>query len=615
MIFLLGDGMGDSEITIARNYQYGAAGRLPGIDTLPLTGDFTTYALQEADPSKPDYVTDSAASGTGWATGHKTSNGRISTTAKTDLTLPTILEQVAKKGWATGNVSTAEITDATPAVLASHINARGCQGPADMAACPKDKKAAGGLGSIAEQTVDHSVDVLLGGGKRPLRPDDRPAARTPARRSSSRPRRSATPSSTDAAGLDAVNDRAPVLGLFNAGNMTSSGTARWPRRTPGTGPQRLHRDEPARPANEPSLAAMTQKAIDLLLEPKTTAQAASSCRSRAPRSTSRTTPPTPCGQIGETIAFDQAIQVALDYAKTHPDTLIVVTADHAHTSQIVDPASARSQRRGDRHPHHQRGRADGRSTTRTNPEGRLAEPHRHRRCGSPPRARRRPTSSACTTRPTCTTCSRARPASSSDHANTERTDALESPGERREPLPGRFSEREHGGDAAPLEPARDDQALDLGRAFPDAVDAQLAPQPLGRVRAHVAAAAQHLHDGVGDAAGGLRGGELGHRGLAVHELGIGAGVGELATWRVSSFIERHEQAASASGNETPWKSMMRCPNCSRSSAHAVPISSSRSIAPTQRAAMCTRSSMNHSFVSASPAPTAPRRWPSASSTP
>ena len=32
------------------------------------------------------------------------------------------------------------------------------------------------------------------------------------------------------------------------------------------------------------------------------------------------------------------------------------------------------------------------------------------------------------------------------------------------------------------------------------------------------------------------------------------------------------------------------------------------MAPTQRAAMCTRSSMNHSFVSASPAPTGPSRW-------
>ena len=43
----------------------------------------------------------------------------------------------------------------------------------------------------------------------------------------------------------------------------------------------------------------------------------------------------PCQQIGETIAFDRAIRVGLDFARTHPDTLIIVTADHAHTSQIV----------------------------------------------------------------------------------------------------------------------------------------------------------------------------------------------------------------------------------------------------------------------------------------
>src|SRR5215467_12506222 len=78
IIFLLGDGMGDSEITAARNYQVGAAGRL-AMDSLPFTGAVTTYALQESNPAKPDYVTDSAAGGTAWATGKKTSNGRIST--------------------------------------------------------------------------------------------------------------------------------------------------------------------------------------------------------------------------------------------------------------------------------------------------------------------------------------------------------------------------------------------------------------------------------------------------------------------------------------------------------------------------------------------------------
>jgi alkaline phosphatase/streptomycin-6-phosphatase len=47
-----------------------------------------------------------------------------------------------------------------------------------------------------------------------------------------------------------------------------------------------------------------------------------------------------CGQLGETIAFDKAIGVAADYQRSHPDTLVVVTADHSHTSQIVaDDAS------------------------------------------------------------------------------------------------------------------------------------------------------------------------------------------------------------------------------------------------------------------------------------
>jgi alkaline phosphatase len=45
----------------------------------------------------------------------------------------------------------------------------------------------------------------------------------------------------------------------------------------------------------------------------------------------------PCEQIGETVAFDNAIRLALDYAASHPDTLIIVTADHGHSTQIIPP--------------------------------------------------------------------------------------------------------------------------------------------------------------------------------------------------------------------------------------------------------------------------------------
>ena len=42
-----------------------------------------------------------------------------------------------------------------------------------------------------------------------------------------------------------------------------------------------------------------------------------------------------CGAIGDLVELDEAVQVALDYQATHPDTLIVVTGDHAHSTQIV----------------------------------------------------------------------------------------------------------------------------------------------------------------------------------------------------------------------------------------------------------------------------------------
>jgi alkaline phosphatase len=42
-----------------------------------------------------------------------------------------------------------------------------------------------------------------------------------------------------------------------------------------------------------------------------------------------------CGQIGETVDLDEAVQVALAFAKADGHTLVIVTADHAHTSQII----------------------------------------------------------------------------------------------------------------------------------------------------------------------------------------------------------------------------------------------------------------------------------------
>ena len=46
-----------------------------------------------------------------------------------------------------------------------------------------------------------------------------------------------------------------------------------------------------------------------------------------------------CGQIGETVDFDEAVQKALEFAKKDGNTLVIATADHGHSSQIVENVS------------------------------------------------------------------------------------------------------------------------------------------------------------------------------------------------------------------------------------------------------------------------------------
>ncbi len=332
VIFFLGDGMGTQEITAARYYQ-GVHNSL-NVDRMPFTGFDTTWSVKPgAGPSYlPDYDPDSASTGTMWATGQKTVDERISQGPSTGESVPgpnykTVLELAQKRGMKVGDVSTAEITDATPAVLASHISLRACQGPANMAACPTETKAAGGLGSIAEQEVDHKVDVLLGGGRGRFEqkitggPDAGKSVIESAQAEGYQ-------YVSDAVGLSAASSKKPVLGLFHPSNMSLEWSG--PAASLGKGNAAAPCNENQRPAGEPSLAAMTDKAIDLLENRRGFfLQVEGASIDKQDHATNA------CGQIGETVAFDKAIGVALDYQRRHPDTLIVVTADHSHTSQIV----------------------------------------------------------------------------------------------------------------------------------------------------------------------------------------------------------------------------------------------------------------------------------------
>jgi len=336
VILIVGDGMGDSEITSARNYVHGAAGRFPGIDALPLTGQYTTYSLTK--DGKPDYVPDSAATGSAWATGTKTYDNAVSVDVD-GRPQRTLLELAKRAGYRTGNVSTAEIQDATPAVQVSHVTARSCYGPvATSRTCPTNAKENGGAGSITEQLLDTRPDVTLGGGAKTFG-ETATAGRWKGRTLTEQARARGYRLVDDLASLERVRQAdqdQPLLGLFAPGNFP----VRWtgPAATPdgGTKPPAACTPNPERTSSLPSLADLTEKSIELL---DRGSRKGFFLQVEGASIDKRNHSSDACGQIGETLDLDEAVQAALRFAKKDGNTLVIVTADHAHTSQIVESGS------------------------------------------------------------------------------------------------------------------------------------------------------------------------------------------------------------------------------------------------------------------------------------
>jgi alkaline phosphatase len=98
-------------------------------------------------------------------------------------------------------------------------------------------------------------------------------------------------------------------------------------------------DNPKRGAEVPALAAMTQKTIDLLSGSEKGKNKGFFLQVESASIDKRDHAADPCGQIGETVAFDEAVQKALEFAQKDGNTLVIATADHGHTSQIGEPYS------------------------------------------------------------------------------------------------------------------------------------------------------------------------------------------------------------------------------------------------------------------------------------
>ena len=320
VIYLLGDGMGRTHVTAARERYYGADGKL-NMEKFPAVGQVSTYAVQQASGQPgdsdfaPNYVTDSASAATAWSSGVKTYNAALGVDAK-GAVVPTIMEFAKRAGLRTGNVSTAEITDATPAGQMSHALLRGCQGPTySDAACQNPTLTGGNLPTtdvrvtpIADQIArNNTADVILGGGLSRFDAADETALEANGYDVLGSPASQTVATKTDLSGASSTK----VFALFTKGNMTIE---KYKRENPGSAQ-----------AQEPTVADMTKKAIDLLQKGNTKGfylqveGALIDKRSHA-NDAAQT--------LEEMKAFDEAVKVAYDFARKDGHTLVIVTADH-----------------------------------------------------------------------------------------------------------------------------------------------------------------------------------------------------------------------------------------------------------------------------------------------
>jgi len=349
VVLIIGDGMDDQQITIARHYLVGEAGALV-LDGMPQRSAVRMQTVDEANPSLPDYVPDSANTATSMATGIVTSAGRIGTTAGTDRDAVTIMELAAAAGYGTGIVTTASVTDATPASFVAHVNWRLCEGPRSMVPrnqsgglfagnCSADLKANGGKGSISEQVAASRMDVVLGGGRQHF---DQPAEGEATKTVADVAIENGFAIVRTADELGALPpDGGRVLGLFSPSTMPvrwrGAGDAKAERVQRVDGRPALPDAFPCEPnpdfASMPTLPTMARTALELLdggpfmlmIE-----SASIDKQSHLRR---------PCGQIGELGQLDDTLKLVLDYARAHPETLVLVTADHSQAAQLIPETS------------------------------------------------------------------------------------------------------------------------------------------------------------------------------------------------------------------------------------------------------------------------------------
>jgi alkaline phosphatase len=294
VIILVGDGMGSAHTTLARWHK----GSPLALDEM-VSGAVRTYSAESL-------ITDSAPAATAFATGFKSNDKMIgilpSVVAVPGLApvspedhykpVATLLEGAKLLGKATGLIATSNVQHATPAAFTSHWHDRN------------------DYNEIAKQQVYQQIDVVLGGGKKYLLPKELGGTRQDGLNL-----------------LEELKDMGYKIVTNTEELLQVKADKLWGLFADDAMAHDFDRD----PAQEPSLAQMTQKAIEILSKDPdgfflfvegSQIDWASHAND-------------PIGVISDTLAFDEAVKVALDFAKRDGQTLVVAFSDHGNGGMSI----------------------------------------------------------------------------------------------------------------------------------------------------------------------------------------------------------------------------------------------------------------------------------------
>lgn len=283
VVLMIADGFGPASATLGR----AAKGRPLALDSV-LVGSVETSATDSR-------VTDSAAAATAFACGTKTTNGAVG--VDTDgVRCRTILEAAEARGMATGLVATSRITHATPAAFAAHVASR-----ADEP-------------TIAAQMLASGTDVLIGGGTRFFTPTTAGGSRADGRDLLAEARAAGWAVATDRTGFDALTTT-PALALLAPDHLAYE-----------IDRQRLPR--PSGETDQPSLAAMALRALDLLAASADGRASGVFLMVEGSRIDHAGHANDPAAHLRDILAYDAAVAAVLAWAAAEGQTLVVSTADH-----------------------------------------------------------------------------------------------------------------------------------------------------------------------------------------------------------------------------------------------------------------------------------------------